>query len=93
MDDPFTPEEVDFLKTAANERGWYLYSENARPIIDGLCERGLMAANGAFKMIEQADPAVTRIAGIEVPHAGKLVSYYCLIRFGNTAFRSLHLAA
>jgi hypothetical protein len=83
----FSDEELEFLRTNANERGWYLYSENARPIIDGLCERGLMGATGAFKPIDKGE--TISLFGVKTVPLMELVSYYALIRYGKTAFREL----
>jgi len=86
---PFTDDEVEFLRAARTDRGWYLYLPNARSIIDGLVDRGLMAANGAFKMFEAVDPESVNLLGMDLPIAGKMVSYYELIRYGRTAFLEL----
>jgi hypothetical protein len=82
----FTEAEVDYLNTACDAYGWYVWTEETRSIIANLCARRLMAANGDFKVIAKIDkPAAGRLGNA----APTIARYFELIGEGRAAFRIL----
>ncbi|MDQ0392793.1 hypothetical protein [Labrys monachus] len=85
----FSPDELEYLNAAADDYGWYVWTDETRSIIEGLCARRLMAANGDFKVIRKANDRRAHLAG-EVPRtAASITRYYELIGEGRIAFHAL----
>jgi len=85
----FSSAELEYLNAAADDYGWYVWTDETRSIIEGLCARRLMAANGDFKVIRKANERHAHSIG-EVPRsAASITRYYELIGEGRIAFHSL----
>jgi hypothetical protein len=78
---PFSAEELAYLRSEADDFGWYVWTPDAAPIIEALCARGLMAANGDFK-----------IAGFASGRASPSAKYFELIGAGKAAFIAIRAA-
>ncbi|MDQ0391092.1 hypothetical protein [Labrys monachus] len=82
----FSPSEIGFLESKADKFGWYVFTDETRAMIQGLCARGLMAANGDFKVSPRTDAAGHGEHGEGKPR------YYELVGKGCLAFRALRRA-
>lgn len=82
-----TDSERDTLKeTKVNKRERWVYSDNNRPMIDNLVERGLMQpASGEFTMHDGAGQ-VANVLGMELPIMGTMISLYMLTPAGRAAY-------
>jgi hypothetical protein len=85
----FTAEELEYLRTGADEYGWYIWTEETRPIIEALCARRLMAANGDFKVVASQDHMRANLSGHGPRVADAVLRYYELIGAGRIAFHVL----
>jgi hypothetical protein len=85
--DIFTFEEIEFLKKEADDYGWYAWTNETRSIIESLCARRLMAANGDFKVIPRGH---VNLVGHASRGAEAIVKYFELIGEGRIAFHALH---
>ncbi|GLS19583.1 hypothetical protein GCM10007874_26000 [Labrys miyagiensis] len=85
----FTAEELEFLRANADEYGWYVWNDETRPIIEALCARRLMAANGDFKVVAKEEHLRANLAGHGPRVADAVVRYYELIGTGRIAFHVL----
>jgi hypothetical protein len=87
-----SPAEVEFLKVEADDYGWYVWTDRTRPMIQALCARHLMAANGDFKVVGANDTETQKacLVGHASPRVGSLLRYFELIGVGRVAFRALH---
>jgi hypothetical protein len=87
----FSPVELEYLNSEADDYGWYVWTSETRSVIEGLCARRLMAANGDFKVIRKGNER--RANGIgEIPRtAASITRYYELIGEGRIAFHALRL--
>jgi hypothetical protein len=85
----FSSAELKYLKTEADEYGWYVWTETTRPIIEGLCARRLMAANGDFKVIGKPGERHANLAGHASPAHDTILRYYELVGVGRIAFQAL----
>ncbi|WP_448951609.1 hypothetical protein [Labrys neptuniae] len=82
----FSAEELEFLSTHADDYGWYLWTDESRPVIEALCARRLMAANGDFKVVPKEGEHRANLEG-HAPRAADLVlRYYELIGAGRIAY-------
>lgn len=82
----FSAEELEFLRTQADEYGWYVWTEETRPMIETLCARRLMAANGDFKIVPRDGEHRANLEG-HVPRAAEtMLRYYELIGAGRIAY-------
>ena len=85
----FSPEELEYLNMAADDYGWYVWTDDTKSVIEGLCARRLMAANGDFKVIRKVNERRAHSVG-EVPRpAASITRYYELIGEGRLAFHAL----
>jgi hypothetical protein len=82
----FSVEELEFLRTQADDYGWYVWTEETRPIIEGLCARRLMAANGDFKVVPKDGQHRANLDGHAPRAADAMLRYYELIGAGRMAF-------
>ncbi|MDT3380791.1 hypothetical protein ACETRX_00510 [Labrys portucalensis] len=82
----FSVEELEFLRTQADDYGWYVWTEETRPIIEGLCARRLMAANGDFKVVPKDGQHRANLEGHAPRAADAMLRYYELIGAGRMAF-------
>lgn len=85
----FSPEELDFLRAHADEYGWYLWTDETRPVIEALCTRRLMAANGDFKVVAKEEHHRAHLSGHGPRVADAVQRYYELIGVGRIAFHVL----
>jgi|EndMetStandDraft_6_1072998.scaffolds.fasta_scaffold753373_1 hypothetical protein len=85
----FTPEEFKFLLSGADEYGWYIWTDETRPIIEALCARRLMAANGDFKVVASEEHRRANLSGHGPRAADSVLRYYELIGVGRIAFHVL----
>ncbi len=85
----FTSEELEFLRTGADEYGWYVWTEETRPMIEALCARRLMAANGDFKVMAKDEHRRANLSGHGPRVADTVQRYYELIGAGRIAFHVL----
>lgn len=80
-------EEIEFLEANELPRQRWLYSSNARSIIDAMVERGLMQpASGEFGPALDKEEKIT-LFGREIPVL-ELTSLYTLTPFGKTILRA-----
>jgi hypothetical protein len=86
-----SPAEVEFLKAEADDYGWYVWTDRTQPMIQALCARHLMAANGDFKVVGANDTEAQKacLVGHASPRVGSLLRYFELIGLGRVAFRAL----
>jgi hypothetical protein len=86
-----SPAEVEFLKVEADDYGWYVWTDRTHPMIQALCARHLMAANGDFKVVGANDTETQKacLVGHTSPRVGSLLRYFELIGLGRVAFRAL----
>lgn len=82
----FSAEELDFLRTQADDYGWYVWTEETRPMIESLCARRLMAANGDFKIVPREGQRHANLDGHAPRMADTMLRYYELIGAGRIAF-------
>jgi hypothetical protein len=85
----FTAEEMTFLSSDADEYGWYIWTDETRPMIEALCARRLMAANGDFKVVGHEENHRANLTGQGPRVADAVVRYYELIGTGRIAFHLL----
>jgi hypothetical protein len=85
----FTAQELEFLRTGADDYGWYIWTDETRPLIEGLCARRLMAANGDFKVVSNHDHQRANLSGHGPRAADAVLRYYELIGAGRIAFHVL----
>ncbi|CAM5764130.1 hypothetical protein LMIY3S_01043 [Labrys miyagiensis] len=85
----FSPEEIEFLRTSADEYGWYVWTDETRPMIETLCARRLMAANGDFKVVAKEEHQRANLSGHGPRAADTVQRYYELIGAGRIAFHVL----
>jgi hypothetical protein len=86
----FTLTELDYLRTEADDYGWYVWTEESRPIIEALCTRRLMAPNGDFKVVGYGGEANASQAGHGTWIKGTVSRYFELIGVGRIAFHALN---
>lgn len=86
-----SPAEVEFLKVEADDYGWYVWTDRTYPMIQALCGRHLMAANGDFKVVGANDTETQKacLVGHTSPRVGSLLRYFELIGLGRVAFRAV----
>jgi len=85
----FSPAELEYLNNAADDYGWYVWTNETKSIIEGLCARRLMAANGDFKVLNKQNARLAHSVG-EIPRtAASITRYYELIGEGRIAFHAL----
>jgi len=87
-DGVFSTAELHFLEKHADSYGWYASTDDTRDLIQALCARGLMAANGDFKVRgRRSGPFLGRD---RKQRPGENPRYYELIGQGCLAFHALH---
>jgi hypothetical protein len=84
----FSPAELEYLKSGADDYGWYVWTDETRAIIEGLCARRLMAPNGDFKVISKSGERQANLAGHASPTLD-ILRYYELVGLGRIAFQSV----
>lgn len=82
----FSVEELEFLCTQADDYGWYIWTEQTRPMIEALCARRLMAANGDFKVVPKDGQHHANLEGHAPRTADTVLRYYELIGAGRIAY-------
>jgi hypothetical protein len=90
--DIFSSAEIEYLKNEADSFGWYVWTEESKPIIEALCTRRLMAANGDFKVqaFRSSGPAAPLAASVgESGRSATMARYFELIGAGKVAFSNL----
>jgi hypothetical protein len=85
----FTTEELEFLLASADDYGWYVWTDETRPMIETLCARRLMAANGDFKVVSKEEHPRANLNGHGPRAADTVLRYYELIGSGRIAFHVL----
>jgi len=86
----FSAEELAYLRAEADDLGWYVWTPDAAPIIDGLCSRGLMAANGDFKVAGFVGGIPLDLAArVSSGKASPTAKYFELIGPGKAAFYAI----
>lgn len=84
----FEPHEIEFLKANEMPCERWLYDSNTQPIINDLCERGLMQpAYGEFGPPRDKGEKIT-LFGREIPVVD-LIGLYRLTPFASTAYRKI----